>query len=112
MRERNFAIYEMQSSLECIGCTGKYNMWQNMLFDKSTATVDHIDSWYLDTDLPGHLVGHGLPLRILMGVEDHFMFILNHIFIIHLRMKFFKSHDEMLESVKNASINFAEKPLL
>ena len=39
--------FEMQSSLELIGCTGKYNMWQNMLFDKSTATVDHIDSWYL-----------------------------------------------------------------
>lgn len=31
--------------------------WQNMLFDQSTGTVEHQDSWYLDTDPPGQLMG-------------------------------------------------------
>jgi phytanoyl-CoA hydroxylase len=31
--------------------------WQNMLFDQSTGTVEHQDSWYLDTNPPGQLMG-------------------------------------------------------
>lgn len=31
--------------------------WQDMLFDRSTGTIDHIDSWYLDTEVEGGLVG-------------------------------------------------------
>ena len=31
--------------------------WQNMFFDKSTGTVDHQDSWYLDTNPAGNMIG-------------------------------------------------------
>ncbi|NJK60556.1 MAG: phytanoyl-CoA dioxygenase family protein [Oscillatoriales cyanobacterium SM2_1_8] len=31
--------------------------WQNMFFDQSTGTIDHQDSWYLDTEPPGNLTG-------------------------------------------------------
>jgi phytanoyl-CoA hydroxylase len=31
--------------------------WQNMFFDQSTGTVEHQDSWYLDTEIPGNLIG-------------------------------------------------------
>ena len=32
-------------------------LWQSMFFDKSTGTVVHQDSYYLDSDPPGKLVG-------------------------------------------------------
>jgi len=40
-----------------------YVMCQNMLFDKSAETVDHIDSWYLDTYPHSHLIGAWLALE-------------------------------------------------
>ena len=44
-------------SLSIVTGEEKHVSWQNMFFDQSTGTVDHQDSWYLDTDPPGHLVG-------------------------------------------------------
>ena len=38
-------------------------MWQNMFFDKSVGTVDHFDSWYLDTILLK-------PYRFWFALED------------------------------------------
>ena len=38
-------------------------MWQNMLFDKSTGTVDHLDTWYLDTDPRGKLIAAWVALE-------------------------------------------------
>lgn len=35
----------------------KYVSWQDMFFDQSTGTIEHQDSWYLDTEPPGNLVG-------------------------------------------------------
>lgn len=35
----------------------------NMLFDKSMETIDHIDSWYLDTHPKGYLVGAWVALE-------------------------------------------------
>ncbi len=35
----------------------------NMLFDKSMETIDHIDSWYLDTHPKGYLVGAWIALE-------------------------------------------------
>jgi phytanoyl-CoA hydroxylase len=37
--------------------------WQNMFFDKSTGTIEHQDSWYLDTQPPGALVGAWFALE-------------------------------------------------
>ncbi len=42
----------------------KIGCWQDMFFDKSTATIPHIDSWYLDT-LP-----KGLLLGVWIALED------------------------------------------
>ncbi len=38
-------------------------MWQNMLFDRSTGTVDHLDTWYLDTDPMGKLIASWVALE-------------------------------------------------
>ncbi|MBE8189644.1 MAG: hypothetical protein HAW58_01985 [Candidatus Thioglobus sp.] len=35
----------------------KHTSWQNMFFDQSVGTVEHQDSWYLDTEPPGNLIG-------------------------------------------------------
>jgi len=37
--------------------------WQDMLFDKSTGTIDHADEWYLDTYPAGTLVGIWIALE-------------------------------------------------
>ena len=38
-----------------------------MFFDRSTGTVEHQDSWYLDTDPPGNLVGVWYALEDIQG---------------------------------------------
>tara|TARA_Y100001968_G_scaffold17076_1_gene13562 strand:- start:643 stop:1086 length:444 start_codon:yes stop_codon:yes gene_type:complete len=47
-------------------------MWQNMLFDKSTGTIDHIDSWYLDTNPPGSLLAAWVALEDIDGKGGSF----------------------------------------
>ena len=42
----------------------KFVVWQNMLFDKSTGTVDHSDTWYLDT------MPEGLMIAVWIALED------------------------------------------
>lgn len=37
--------------------------WQDMAFDRSTATIDHLDSWYLDTEIPGGVCGLWVALE-------------------------------------------------
>lgn len=37
--------------------------WLNHFFDRSTGSVDHVDSWYLDTDPPGDLIGSWVALE-------------------------------------------------
>jgi len=37
--------------------------WQDMLFDRSVGTIDHQDSWYLDTQPYGHLVAGWFSLE-------------------------------------------------
>jgi len=41
----------------------KFVLWQNMLFDKSTGTIDHYDSYYLDTLPSGNLIGAWIALE-------------------------------------------------
>ena len=56
--------------------------WQNMLFDRSIGTVDHYDSWYLDTLPQGLLTAAWValedidpdcgPFRVYPGSHRHF----------------------------------------
>jgi len=56
-REIEFALRRLSENAKSFG------MWQNMLFDKSTETVDHIDSWYLDTEERGGVIGAWVALE-------------------------------------------------
>jgi phytanoyl-CoA hydroxylase len=42
---------------------GVYVNWQTMLFDRSVGTRNHQDSWYLDTDPPGGVIGAWIALE-------------------------------------------------
>ena len=57
-------------------------MYQNMIFDKSTSTVDHIDSYYLDTIPAGELVGVWIALEGITGQGELSEFIPDHINIV------------------------------
>jgi phytanoyl-CoA hydroxylase len=37
--------------------------WQDMFFDLSTGTIDHADTWYLDTEPAGSMVGAWIALE-------------------------------------------------
>jgi len=59
------AVFDALASV-CPGCHD-FISWQDMAFDRSTGTVDHIDSWYLDTEQAGGVLG------LWIALEDIFM---------------------------------------
>ena len=71
-------------------------MWQNMFFDKSVGTVDHFDSWYLDTDPPGSLIGAWFALEDIDGKGGTFH-IYPHSHKIDFSQCFNYSHDEFIK---------------
>ena len=88
----------------------EFCMWQNMFFDKSTGTVDHIDTWYLDSDPMGHLFGAWVALEDIDGKGGVF-----HVYPkSHLSInKSWKniSHDEFVNWSKIEAQKFHKKPL-
>ncbi len=68
-------ILQSKEILQCLQKISDYKefcMWQNMFFDKSTGTVDHIDTWYLDTDPMGSLIGTWVALEDIDGSGGEF----------------------------------------
>ncbi len=58
-------IYDraISEALTVIDGHAKHVSWQDMFFDLSTGTIEHADSWYLDTDPGGALVGAWIALE-------------------------------------------------
>ena len=63
---------EINNILKILSDQERFCMWQNMLFDKSTGTLDHLDSWYLDTDPMGSLFGVWIALEDIDGKGGSF----------------------------------------
>ena len=87
-------------------------MWQNMLFDKSTGTVDHIDSWYLDTNPFGHLIAGWIALEDISGKGGSF-----HVYPeSHLdpdqSWRNINSHDNFVSWSNNLSSKYEKKEAL
>ena len=57
---------------EISGDRDDFCMWQNMFFDRATGTIDHIDTWYLDTDPMGHLIAAWVALEDIDGQGGEF----------------------------------------
>ena len=54
-------------TLRSLSDKNDFCMWQNMCFDKSTGTVDHIDTYYLDTNPMGSLIAGWFALEDIDG---------------------------------------------
>ena len=57
------ASVEISKKLQEINGSERFVNWQNMLFDKSTGTIDHADTWYLDTKPRGQMIAAWIALE-------------------------------------------------
>jgi phytanoyl-CoA hydroxylase len=53
----------VSDALQALDGHERHVAWQDMFFDLSTGTIEHADTWYLDTDPPGSLVGAWFALE-------------------------------------------------
>lgn len=73
-----FAIEDTISSLDIskilqeISGEEKFINWQNMLFDRSTGTIDHADTWYLDTKPRGKMIAAWIALEDIQESAGRF----------------------------------------
>ena len=54
--EKIISCNAISAILQEISGSTKFINWLNMLFDKSTGTIDHADTWYLDTKPRGNMI--------------------------------------------------------
>ena len=101
---------EILNALRDISDYKDFCMWQNMFFDKSTGTIDHIDTWYLDTNPMGYLVGTWVALEDISGEGGSF----------HIYPKSHKNkqsdwenlnHREFVDWSQKTAANFNKKPI-
>ncbi|ABW25429.1 phytanoyl-CoA dioxygenase family protein [Acaryochloris marina] len=77
--------------------------WQNMFFDQSTGTIEHQDSWYLDTDPPGNLIGVWYALENIYEDSGPFFVIPgSHKYGLIDRKKY-SQHNDYLNAVTDVS---------
>ena len=74
--------------------------WQDMLFDRSTGTVDHLDSWYLDTESQGHLVGIWFALEDIYEQSGPFFVSPGSHKLGPINKQDVAGHDEFLASIQ------------
>ena len=61
--EKIISCNAISEILQEISESKKFVNWQNMLFDKSTGTIDHADTWYLDTKPRGNMIAAWIALE-------------------------------------------------
>lgn len=74
--------------------------WQNMFFDQSTGTVEHQDSWYLDTEPAGNLVGVWVALEDISPECGPFFVVPQSHKIGLLDRKDYPNHNDFVDIVK------------
>ncbi|MGB7181144.1 MAG: phytanoyl-CoA dioxygenase family protein [Burkholderiaceae bacterium] len=104
----------------------EFVLWQNMLFDRSTGTVDHYDSWYLDTLPRGHLTAAWIalediepdcgPFRVFPGSHKYFAAgqhdLLTHDDFVKKCREYSESHEYKPALLKKGSVLFWHPCLL
>ena len=89
----------------------KFCMWQNMFFDKSTGTMDHLDTYYLDTDPMGSLIAAWVALEDINGDGGSF-----HVYPGSHKQNnkewINKPHEEYVYWCKNLSSRYEKKEAL
>lgn len=101
---------EILDALRKISNYKDFCMWQNMFFDKSTGTIDHIDTWYLDTNPMGNLVGAWIALEDING-EGGIFHVYPKSHLTSNKKWIGTSHEEFIDWSKKESKSFKKKPL-
>jgi len=70
--EEIISCKEISKTLQEITENSKFVNWQNMLFDKSTGTIDHADTWYLDTKPRGQMIAAWIALEDIKEAAGRF----------------------------------------
>ena len=84
----------------------------NMLFDKSMETIDHIDSWYLDTHPKGYLVGAWVALENIHPDSGPFrVYPGSHLNIDPYILQSL-DHDDFINEISNIKKDFKAKELI
>jgi len=104
-------IYDknVSAALTAISGENQHVSWQNMFFDKSTGTIEHQDSWYLDTEPAGNLIGAWYALEdIHIDSGAFFVFPESHKIGL-IDRDVYQKHDGYVtavnEQIKNLKIN-------
>lgn len=101
---------EINNCLKEISGNDQFIMWQNMLFDKSTGTVDHIDSWYLDTNPYGNLLAVWVALENIDGEGGSFhLYPKSH--LDNNKEWINKDHDSFIKWSRDLSEKFSRKSM-
>ena len=101
---------EILNALREISKYKDFCMWQNMFFDKSTGTIDHIDTWYLDTNPMGDLFGAWIALEDING-EGGVFHVYPKSHLTNNKKWIGTTHEEFIDWSKKESKNFKKKPL-
>jgi phytanoyl-CoA hydroxylase len=74
--------------------------WQDMLFDRSVGTIDHQDSWYLDTRPHGHLVAGWFALEDIHPSSGPFFVYPGSHLLPRVSETDFPVHEDFLAEIK------------
>lgn len=97
-------IYDenISTALSLITGEGHHVSWQNMFFDKSTGTIEHQDSWYLDTDPEGDLIGVWYALEdIHENAGPFFVVPKSHTKVGPLDRKKYPNHNVFVNAIRD-----------
>ena len=102
--EQGYVVFEnlMPSDLidEQISGVSHYISWQDMLFDRSVGTVDHQDSWYLDTMPYGRLIAGWFALEdIHLDSGPFFVYPFSHL-LPRISETEYPKHKDFLAAIK------------
>lgn len=79
--------------------------WQDMAFDRSTGTIDHLDSWYLDTEQPGGVIGVWVALEDIFPESGPFFVCPGSHKLGPASKKQFPDHDQFLSHIQTRIID-------
>ena len=106
-------IYDENIALALSHITGEneHVSWQNMFFDQSVGTVQHQDSWYLDTDPAGDLIGVWYALEDIKDESGPFYVMPeSHNLIGLVDRANYENHDDFIREIDNKIDEFFLKP--
>ena len=92
-------VYDQLENLFDKSKLSKICSWQDMLFDRSTGTIPHIDSWYLDTYPRGNLIGAWFALEDIQKENGSF-YVFPKTHNLNWSNTFGMSHEEFVKHIK------------